>query len=70
MRSGQSASDSMLGRFVYGDPVTVAEELSADLDLGVDGFPTNMPANGHIHERVALLWEISSRDGPSVASAR
>ncbi len=42
-------------RFVVGDPDTVGEQFAADLALGVDGFTVNMPANGHVPERVALL---------------
>jgi F420-dependent oxidoreductase-like protein len=42
-------------RFHYCDPDTVAERFAADLEQGVDGFTINMPANGHIPERVALL---------------
>lgn len=45
----------VLNRFHYGDPDTVAGKFSDDLTLGVDGFTVNMPANGHIPERVALL---------------
>lgn len=47
--------ESILSRFTMGDPDTVAEQLEADLSLGVDGFTINMPANGHIPERVSLL---------------
>ncbi|MGD2059359.1 MAG: LLM class F420-dependent oxidoreductase [Acidimicrobiia bacterium] len=46
---------SILGRFTFGDPDTVGERLEEDLALGVDGFTVNMPANGHIPERVSLL---------------
>lgn len=42
-------------RFIIGDPDTVGEQLAANLALGVDGFTINLPANGHIPERVALL---------------
>lgn len=49
--------DALLARFHYGDPDTVAEQFAADLDRGVDGFTINMPANGHIPERVTLLGE-------------
>lgn len=45
----------LLERFHYGDPDTVAEKFASDLELGVDGFTINMPANGHIPERVSLL---------------
>lgn len=48
---------AILDRFHYGDPDTVAEKFAADLDRGVDGFTVNLPANGHMPERVALLGE-------------
>jgi F420-dependent oxidoreductase-like protein len=44
-------------RFIIGDPDTVGEQLAENLALGVDGFTVNLPANGHIPERVALLGE-------------
>jgi F420-dependent oxidoreductase-like protein len=44
-------------RFNLGDPDTVAEQFASDLATGVDGFTINMPANGHIPGRVALLGE-------------
>jgi F420-dependent oxidoreductase-like protein len=47
-------------RFHLGDPETVAERFAEDLALGVDGFTINMPANGHIPERVSLLGETLS----------
>jgi F420-dependent oxidoreductase-like protein len=48
---------AVTSRFVVGDPDTVAEQLQADLDLGVDGFTVNLPANAHVPGRVALLGE-------------
>jgi len=48
-------------RFILGDPDTVGERLQADLALGVDGFTINLPANGHIEGRVALLGETVSK---------
>jgi F420-dependent oxidoreductase-like protein len=48
---------SISGRFVVGDADTVGERLAADLALGVDGFTLNLPANGHVPGRVALLGE-------------
>ncbi|HAP75342.1 MAG TPA: LLM class F420-dependent oxidoreductase, partial [Acidimicrobiaceae bacterium] len=43
-------------RFVVGDPDTVGEVFAADLAaFGIDGFTVNMPANGHVPGRVALL---------------
>jgi F420-dependent oxidoreductase-like protein len=48
-------------RFIIGDPDTVGEKLSDELGLGIDGFTINMPANGHIPGRVALLGETASK---------
>lgn len=45
----------LLDRFHIGDPDTVAEKLAGDLALGVDGFTINLPLNGHVPGRVALL---------------
>lgn len=55
-----------LERFHYGDPDTVAAAFAADLELGVDGFTINMPANGHVPERVSLLGETIAPLLPSV----
>jgi F420-dependent oxidoreductase-like protein len=44
-------------QFVAGDPDAVAERLAADLALGIDGFTINLPLNGHVPGRVALLGE-------------
>jgi F420-dependent oxidoreductase-like protein len=52
---------AILGRFNYGDPDTVGERFARDLELGVDGFTINMPANGHIPGRVTLLGETVAR---------
>jgi F420-dependent oxidoreductase-like protein len=52
---------ALLGRFIIGDPDTVGERLQADLALGIDGFTLNLPANGHIPERVALLGETAAK---------
>jgi F420-dependent oxidoreductase-like protein len=51
----EETRESILGRFTYGDPDTVAEQFAADLALGVDGLTINMPANCHVPERVELL---------------
>ncbi len=42
-------------RQIHGDPDTVGEKMAEFKALGVDGFTINMPANGHIPGRVALL---------------
>jgi alkanesulfonate monooxygenase SsuD/methylene tetrahydromethanopterin reductase-like flavin-dependent oxidoreductase (luciferase family) len=46
-----------LANFVWGDPDTVGEQFAAFLQPGIDGFTVNMPANGHVEGRVALLGE-------------
>ena len=46
-----------LANFIWGDPDTVGEQFAAMLQPGIDGFTINMPANGHIEGRVALLGE-------------
>jgi len=48
-------------RFIVGDPDTVGAQLADDLTLGVDGFTINLPANGHVPGRVALLGETASK---------
>ena len=47
----------LTANFVVGDPDTVAQGFSDLLVPGIDGFTINMPANGHIPGRVALLGE-------------
>jgi len=59
MSDGDRAA--ITGRFALGDPDTVGEQLSADLASGVDGFTINMPANGHVPGRVALLGETAAK---------
>ena len=44
-------------RVTFGDPDEVTEKLAAVLDLGVDGFTCNLPANGHDPSNVELLGE-------------
>ena len=46
-----------LANFVWGDPDTVSEKFADFLQPGIDGFTVNMPANGHVEGRVALLGE-------------
>lgn len=41
----------------FGDPDEVSEKLASVLDLGVDGFTCNLPANGHDPENVELLGQ-------------
>jgi alkanesulfonate monooxygenase SsuD/methylene tetrahydromethanopterin reductase-like flavin-dependent oxidoreductase (luciferase family) len=46
-----------LANFVWGDPDTVGERFADLLRPGIDGFTVNMPANGHVDGRVALLGQ-------------
>ncbi len=46
------------GILIFGDPDTVGEQLHACMDTGIDGITMNLPANGHIVDRVGLLGEI------------
>jgi F420-dependent oxidoreductase-like protein len=48
-------------RFIVGDPDTVGERLARDLELGIDGFTINAPANGHVPGRVALLGAVAAK---------
>ena len=56
-----AARDGLLDRYVWGDPDEVAERLAAYLDAGLDGWTINLPANGHIPERVELLGETAAK---------
>ncbi len=56
-RMDEERRQSIRGRFNVGDPDTVAQRFADELRAGVDGFTINMPANGHIPERVSLLGE-------------
>jgi alkanesulfonate monooxygenase SsuD/methylene tetrahydromethanopterin reductase-like flavin-dependent oxidoreductase (luciferase family) len=49
--------EAVLSRYHVGDPDSVAAKFEEDLATGVEGFTINMPANGHIPERVSLLGE-------------
>ncbi len=48
-------------RFILGDPDEVGEKLAAVLELGVDGFTCNLPANGHDPDAVELLGETAAQ---------
>ena len=51
---------AVLARYHVGDPDTVGAKFEDELTSGVDGFTVNMPANGHIPERVSLLGQTLS----------
>lgn len=42
---------------VLGGPDALVEAAERILELGIDGFTINLPANGHVEGRVALLGE-------------
>jgi alkanesulfonate monooxygenase SsuD/methylene tetrahydromethanopterin reductase-like flavin-dependent oxidoreductase (luciferase family) len=46
---------------VWGDPDEVGEQLAAVLELGIDGFTCNLPANGHDPDNVELLGQTASK---------
>lgn len=48
------------GRLVVGDPDTVGERLQSLLDVGVDGFTFNMPADGWDLDAVRLAGQVVS----------
>ena len=58
-------SDQVLGMvkgmILFGDPDTVGEQMQAMVDTGLDGLTINMPANGHITERIGLVGEIADK---------
>ncbi len=53
--------DMLAGMLIFGDPDTVGEKLRDIVDLGLDGLTINLPANGHIVERIGLLGEIANK---------
>ncbi len=52
---------AFLSMITLGDADEVGEQLTAVLDLGVDGFTCNLPANGHNPDRVELLGQVGSK---------
>jgi F420-dependent oxidoreductase-like protein len=57
----EATKQLILSMVVWGDPDEVGERLTAMLELGVDGFTCNLPANGHDPERVELLGQTASK---------
>jgi F420-dependent oxidoreductase-like protein len=49
------------GILIHGDPDTVGEQMEAAMATGIDGMTINLPANGHITERVSLLGELANK---------
>jgi len=46
---------------IFGDPDTVGERIAEAVAHGIDGITVDLPVNGHLPERVALLGEISRK---------
>ncbi len=53
--------DAVKGQLICGDPDTVGEILANAAAMGLDGFTVDLPANGHIPERIELLGEICNK---------
>lgn len=53
--------DMLSGMLIFGDPDTVGERLQELVDVGLDGLTINLPANGHITDRIGLVGEIANR---------
>lgn len=51
--------EMLKGVLIFGDPDTVGAQLQELVDTGIDGLTINLPANGHIVERIGLLGEIA-----------
>ena len=52
---GDSDRAAITSNIAVGDPDKVGEQLAAALAIGFDGLTINLPLNGHVPERVALL---------------
>ncbi len=52
---------AILAMVVLGGPDEVAEELSENMSLGIDGFTCSMVTNGHEIEPVELLGQVLSK---------
>ena len=55
------AIDFLKGMMIFGDPDTVGEQLQSYVDTGIDGLTINMPASGHIVDRIGLAGEIANK---------
>ena len=45
----------------YGDPDTVGEVMHDAVSYGLDGLTVNLPFNGHVPDRIALLAEVANK---------
>ncbi|UDY35192.1 LLM class F420-dependent oxidoreductase [Dermatobacter hominis] len=58
---GDGVIDMVKQMLIVGDADTVGEQLAEIAASGVDGLTCNLPANGHVPGRVALLGEVADR---------
>jgi F420-dependent oxidoreductase-like protein len=58
---GDGVVDMIKQMLIIGDADTVEERLTEIAASGVDGLTMNLPANGHVPGRVALLGEVADR---------
>ncbi|MFW2336431.1 MAG: LLM class F420-dependent oxidoreductase, partial [Ilumatobacter sp.] len=57
---GDEVVDMVKGILICGDPDTVGEELQTLMATGLDGLTINLPANGHLTDRIRLLGEVAN----------
>ena len=57
---GDEIIEMVKGILICGDPDTVGEQLDVLMATGLDGLTINLPANGHITERIGLLGEVAN----------
>ena len=48
-----------------GDPDSIGESLQALAALGLDGVTMDLPANGHLPERITQLAEVANKAFPA-----
>jgi alkanesulfonate monooxygenase SsuD/methylene tetrahydromethanopterin reductase-like flavin-dependent oxidoreductase (luciferase family) len=58
---GDGVVDMVKQMLIVGDADTVGERLAEIAGSGVTGLTCNLPANGHVPGRVALLGEVADR---------
>ena len=58
---GDGVIDMVKQLLIVGDPDTVGERLAEIAASGVHGLTFNLPVNGHVPGRIALLGEIADR---------
>jgi F420-dependent oxidoreductase-like protein len=63
---GDGVTDMVQQLLIVGDPDTVGERLAEVAGSGVTGLAINLPINGHVPGRVALLGEVADRALASV----